>query len=301
MTILLVKAASIAVEQTTGTWTSVPAETDELRAMHVGRLISVTEVPDHEFELPPDTEERQYVFRIAFPVRNLGGQIPLLLSSVIGNISMIGKLKLVDLEFPPSFTKHFQGPRFGIEGVRKLLKVPKRPLVNVMIKPCTGLSPAAGAELFEEAALGGVDIVKDDELIGNVEYSKNIDRVKLFMAKEKRVFEATGEHTLYTVNVTRTAGPDADAGPRSGRRRRQCHHGQLPDRRHLGNADAGRGRRRSACRSWPTSTSPERCTNRRTRASALICCWASWRAWPAPTWWSIPAGLESSPSWRRSS
>ena len=199
---LLVKAASIAVEQTTGTWTSVPAETDELRAMHVGRLISVTEVPDHEFELPPDTKERQYVFRVAFPVRNLGSQIPLLLSSVIGNISMIGKLKLVDLEFPPSFTQHFQGPRFGIEGVRNLLKVPKRPLVNVMIKPCTGLSPAAGAELFEEAALGGVDIVKDDELIGNVEYSKNIDRVRLFMAKEKRVFEATGERTLYTVNVT---------------------------------------------------------------------------------------------------
>jgi 2,3-diketo-5-methylthiopentyl-1-phosphate enolase len=115
---------------------------------------------------------------------------------------MIGKLKLVDLEFPQSFTKHFQGPRFGIEGIRKLLNVPKRPLVNVMIKPCTGLAPTDAAELFEQAALGGVDIVKDDELIGNVEYSKNADRVKLFMEKESKVFKRTGERTLYTVNVT---------------------------------------------------------------------------------------------------
>ena len=199
---ILIKAASIAVEQTTGTWTLVPAETDELRERHVGRLISATGVPDYEVSIPPDTKQRQYVIRIAFPVRNLGGQIPLLLSSVIGNISMIGDLKLVDLEFPESFTKHFQGPRFGIESMRKLLNVPDRPLVNVMIKPCTGLAPAAGAALFEEAALGGVDIVKDDELIGDVEYSRNIDRVKLFMAKEKQVFEKTGEHTLFTVNVT---------------------------------------------------------------------------------------------------
>jgi len=199
---ILVKTASIAVEQTTGTWTRVPAETDALREKHMGRVISVTEVPDYEYALPPGTTERQYVFRVAFPVCNLGGQIPLLLSSVMGNISMIGKLKLVDLEFPPSFTRRFQGPRFGIPGVRKLLNIPKRPLVNVMIKPCTGLAPAEGAKLFEEAAMGGVDIVKDDELIGDVEYSGCLERVKLFMAKEKKTFEAKGEHTLYTVNVT---------------------------------------------------------------------------------------------------
>lgn len=199
---LLVKAASIAVEQTTGTWTKVPAETDELRKSHVGKLLSVTEVPDYEYAIPEGIAERSYVFRLAFPVLNLGGQIPLLLSSVIGNISMIGKLKLVDLEFPKSFTSKFQGPKFGIKGVRQILNVSQRPLVNVMIKPCSGLKPAQAAELFEEAAMGGVDIVKDDELIADVEYSKALDRLKLFMTKEKKVFERTGEHTLYTLNVT---------------------------------------------------------------------------------------------------
>lgn len=199
---LLVKAASIAVEQTTGTWTRVPAETDELRKAHAGKLLSIVEIPDYEYALPEGIAERTYVFRLAFPVLNLGNQIPLLLSSVIGNISMIGKLKLIDLEFPKSFTSKFQGPKFGICGVRKILNVPKRPLVNVMIKPCSGLRPAVAAALFEDAAMGGVDIVKDDELIANVEYSKSMDRLELFMEKEKKVFEATGEHTLYTLNVT---------------------------------------------------------------------------------------------------
>lgn len=35
-----------------------------------------------------------------------------------------------------------------------------------MIKPCTGYTPEVGAKLFFEAAAGGVDIIKDDELIG---------------------------------------------------------------------------------------------------------------------------------------
>lgn len=36
-----------------------------------------------------------------------------------------------------------------------------------MIKPCTGLDPQKTAELAYEAARGGVDIIKDDELVSN--------------------------------------------------------------------------------------------------------------------------------------
>ena len=34
-----------------------------------------------------------------------------------------------------------------------------------MIKPCTGYTQEVGEKLFFEAAAGGVDIIKDDELI----------------------------------------------------------------------------------------------------------------------------------------
>jgi len=74
--------------------------------------------------------------------------------------------------------------------------------LNNMIKPCTGYTPEVGVELFRAAALGGCDIIKDDELLANASFNKVQARVKLYMEAERQVYEETGEHTLYTVNVT---------------------------------------------------------------------------------------------------
>jgi 2,3-diketo-5-methylthiopentyl-1-phosphate enolase len=194
-------SGEIAVEQTCGTWTKVPLETDELVQRHGGKVVSAFEVPDYTFEEPQEGP-RTFILEVAFPVINFGNQIPMLLSTVIGNISMMGNLKLVDLVLPRSFTDAFPGPRFGITGIREFLGVKDRPLTNCMIKPCSGLAPELAGELFYQTAMGGIDIVKDDELIANASYSSVAERVAVCMAAEKRAYEETGEHTYYAVNVT---------------------------------------------------------------------------------------------------
>jgi len=196
-------AAEIAVEQTCGTWTKVPLETDELVENHGGKVVGAFEVPDHTFG-PIEDGPRTFVLDIAFPMINFGTQIPMLLSAVLGNISMMGNLKLVDLVFPKAFTDAFPGPQFGIEGIRDFLGVQDRAITNCMIKPCSGLSPELAGEVFFESAMGGIDIVKDDELIANASYSSIADRVATCMAAEKRAFEETGEHTYFAANVTDT-------------------------------------------------------------------------------------------------
>ena len=196
-------AAEIGVEQTCGTWVKVPLETDELVRDHGGKVVGAFEVPDHTFGDLPEGP-RTFVLDIAFPIINFGTQIPMLLSSVIGNISMMGNLKLVDLVLPKSFTDAFPGPQFGIEGIREYLGVKERPITNCMIKPCSGLSPEIAGDMFYETAMGGIDIVKDDELIANASYSSIAERVAIFMEAEKRAYEETGEHTYYAVNVTDT-------------------------------------------------------------------------------------------------
>jgi len=195
-------APALAIEQSTGTWVPVPGETPEVRCRHVAKVIGVYEVPDFEFTVPSDVETRNYIIQIAYPQVNIGPQIPMLLTTVVGNISMAGQLKVLDIRFPRKFVEGFQGPRFGIQGIRELLGVPDRPLLNNMIKPCTGYTPEVGVELFRAAALGGCDIIKDDELIANASFNQIQKRVKLYMAAERQVYEETGEHTLYTVNVT---------------------------------------------------------------------------------------------------
>ena len=125
---------ALAVEQSTGTWLPVPGETAEVKRKYVAEVIGVYETPDYEFEVPADTSDRHYVIQIAYPEVNIGEQIPMLLTTVVGNIPMGGKIKLLDLRFPEKYVKAFRGPKFGIQGVRKLLGVHDRPLLNNMIK-----------------------------------------------------------------------------------------------------------------------------------------------------------------------
>lgn len=195
-------APMLAVEQSTGTWVPVPGETLEVRRQHIAKVIGVYEVPDYESTVPPNLQTRQWFVQIAYPEVNIGEQIPLLLTTVVGNISMGGDIKLVDIRFPKKYVAGFKGPKFGIEGIRKILGVKKRPLLNNMIKPCTGYRLKVGAELFRKAALGGCDIIKDDELIADASFNSVVGRVKRYMEIEKQVYEEKGEHTLYTVNIT---------------------------------------------------------------------------------------------------
>jgi 2,3-diketo-5-methylthiopentyl-1-phosphate enolase len=65
--------------------------------------------------------------------------------------------------------------------------------VNTMIKPSTGITPEQGAELFYLAASGGTDIIKDDEVLGDTDFSPMLKRVKLFMKNAQRAYEETGQ------------------------------------------------------------------------------------------------------------
>ncbi|HPG51513.1 MAG TPA: RuBisCO large subunit C-terminal-like domain-containing protein, partial [Spirochaetota bacterium] len=193
----------LAIEQTTGTWTPVPGETPEIRAKHVAKVIGVYEAPFYEYGVPADVTTRQYIIQIAFPAANVEDQLPMMLTALVGNISLVPNFKLLDIRLPKATLDQFNGPRFGTDGWWNALGLQKgRPLLNNMVKPCSGYPLEVGAELFRQAALGGCDVIKDDELIANMRYNDAVERVKLYMKIEKEVFEETGEHTLYTVNIT---------------------------------------------------------------------------------------------------
>lgn len=195
-------AMAIADEQTTGTWISVAKETVDKKQKFGGKVVSIYEVPDYASDYAPG-EESTYIIQIAYPMSNFGPNIPMMLSTLFGNIASSGKVKFIDCAFPKKYVEQFQGPKFGVHGLRDLLGVYDRPLLNCMIKPNIGWTPDEGAELFYEAAKGGVDVVKDDELLSaNMPFCPMKERVTKFMAAEKKVFEETGEHTLYAVNIT---------------------------------------------------------------------------------------------------
>lgn len=204
----IVKAASIGIEQSTGSWADVAEETDEMRAKYAAKTIAVYEVPDYENKMDldknvPEDGMRFYIMRIGYPLPNIEDNMPLFFATVLGNITAMPYLRLLDIDLPKKFVDKFKGPKFGMQGIRDLLGVYDRPLLNNMIKPCTGYTPEVGAKLFFEAAVGGVDIIKDDELIGGDRaFNKLEDRVKMNMEAAAKADAIKGEKTLYTVNIT---------------------------------------------------------------------------------------------------
>jgi 2,3-diketo-5-methylthiopentyl-1-phosphate enolase len=195
-------AGALAELQSTGTWVALERETDVIRQRHAARVVSIWEVPDHETAPPADRDARDWVLQIAYPTHNIGAQIPLLLATVYGECASSGQLKLLDLHLPEAFVGAFKGPKFGLDGIRELVGATDRPLLITMLKPALGLTPKESAEVFYQAAIGGSDGVKDDELLVSHPWSHYLDRVREHERAAQAAFDETGHRTLYFVNIT---------------------------------------------------------------------------------------------------
>ncbi|MBS7631023.1 type III ribulose-bisphosphate carboxylase [Candidatus Bathyarchaeota archaeon] len=182
-------AGGIAAESSIGTWTQVTTEKSYVK-----------ELGAKVFEIDGKR------VKIAYPIRLFElGNLPNLLSSVAGNVYGLKELKhlrLEDIQIPSSLAKSFRGPRFGIEGVRKLVKVYGRPLLGAIIKPKLGLKAADHANVAYESWVGGCDIVKDDENLSSQDFNRFETRVSETLEKRDKAQEEVGEKKVYLPNVS---------------------------------------------------------------------------------------------------
>lgn len=195
------RAGAFAVGQTIGTWLPVPGITDEMVNAYQGRVLSVIDAN------PWEEQDKHFILRIAFPLANFGGSLTQLMTALVGNdVSTSLRIKLIDLELSVSEGLPFLGPTQGINELREIVGVTDRPLVLNMIKPCAGYSPEAGRRLFSQVARGGVDLVKDDELLGSPHYNSVGKRTELYVRESERIALDTGHQTLYVPNISGKPG-----------------------------------------------------------------------------------------------
>jgi ribulose-bisphosphate carboxylase large chain len=182
-------AGGIAAESSVGTWT-------ELTTIQP----YITELAAHVFSLQGN------VAKIAYPIELFeDGNMPNILSSVAGNVfglKALKNLRLLDIQFSKELLDGFQGPAFGIGGIRKLLKVSKRPLVGTIIKPKLGLKTVDHAKVAYDAWVGGCDIVKDDENLSSQIFNPFEARLTKTLESRDRAEKQTGERKVYMINIT---------------------------------------------------------------------------------------------------
>jgi 2,3-diketo-5-methylthiopentyl-1-phosphate enolase len=192
---VLTRAGNFASGQTVGTWLPLPGVTRAMIEHHQARVVGCYPMPAAD---PSST-----LLRVAFPLHNFGGSLAMLLVGLAGNdVSTAIRSRLIDLELVGGAVHAFPGPRQGIAGLRRLAGVADRPLILNMIKPCLGYSPEVGADLFYATGRGGVDLIKDDEVMGNTSLSGVEGRVRAYLQAARRIKEETGRSPAYIVNIT---------------------------------------------------------------------------------------------------
>ncbi|MEL0456066.1 ribulose-bisphosphate carboxylase large subunit family protein [Flavobacteriaceae bacterium SZ-1-7] len=203
-------AAVLAGEQSSGTFVSVPGETEELKQRFAARveaieLLDLVDNPSIPGNIIPGKKYQRAKVKVSWSIENFGYNLPVLVSTLQGNlyeISQFTGLKLMDLEVPESFKNHFEGPKFGIKGSKKSCSVGDRPMIGTIIKPSIGMSIEETASLVELLIEAGIDFIKDDELMGSAANSPFEERVKGIMKVIRNNEQKTGKKVMYAFNIS---------------------------------------------------------------------------------------------------
>jgi ribulose-bisphosphate carboxylase large chain len=183
---------NVALESSVGTWTPVSSN-----KKYVNRLGAKA------FAISGDW------VKIAYPQELFeSGSVSNILSSVAGNVfgmKCIKGLRLEDVKIPAKLLKSFPGPRFGIDGYRRILKVKDRPLVGTIVKPKLGLKTKDHAKVAYDSWVGGCDVVKDDENLSSQKFNPFERRASKTLEMCDKASEETGEKKGYLINVTAEA------------------------------------------------------------------------------------------------
>ncbi len=203
-------AAHLCSEQSTAQWRRTGVDEDfrprfaaKIMDLHVEGALRALSYP-----VPADTQGGIFACRakIAHPHANFGPRIPNLLSAVAGEGPFfcpgIPIIKLLDIQFPRAYLHHFDGPRFGVDGLREQLSAFERPIFFGVIKPNIGLAPEPFCEAGYQSWLGGLDIAKDDEMLADVSWSTLEHRSQLMGAARRRAEAETGVPKCYLANIT---------------------------------------------------------------------------------------------------
>ena len=126
---------------------------------------------------------KEGIVKIAFPVVNTDWEndgISHLLCQLMGgqmDIDLITKCQLLNVKYPKCVEDKFLGPQNGLSGMREFTGQFNKPLFGSIIKPKIGLSVDGLLDMTKQLVDGGVDFIKEDEIMSNPSFCSLEDRV----------------------------------------------------------------------------------------------------------------------------
>lgn len=169
-------------------------ETEELFAEHSCLIIN-----DEDWL----KRNKSGIVKVGFPTKNIDFKtdgVSHLLSNIMGgqlDIDIIDKCHILDLEINNDIIdSDFNKPKYGITGIRQFTNAYNRPLLGSIIKPKTGISKYVILDIVKELVDGGVDFIKEDEILSNPAFCRLEDRIEYIFNY------LDGKNVVYCASIT---------------------------------------------------------------------------------------------------
>lgn len=181
------QAEIIAIGQTAGSWNNHFSHRQDALIAHLGKILNI------------QSHAIGNIATVSFPRGNVENDIPSLLTMIFGKYSMAGPAKVIAVRLPEDYGIK---PKLGITGIRDRLGITDKPLVMAIFKPALGLSAADHGLILRNVAEAGLDLIKDDEVLGNLLCAPTMERLQACRSVINEIKQQTGKEILYAVNLT---------------------------------------------------------------------------------------------------
>ena len=146
--------------------------------------------------------------KIAYPCEFFeSGSISQLISvfySKVCSLGIFNNVKLLDIKIPGKYLNKYPGPRFGVQGIIRLMGR-AGPFLCTTIKRSYALSPDAHAKLAYDLWVAGADIVKEDQTLYNTWYNNFYERTSKVLRMREKAEQETRQKKIFIPNVTAEA------------------------------------------------------------------------------------------------
>lgn len=160
-------------------------------------------------------DERSGVFDIAYPVElfepgNVAQWLSIFTGVLFGPVTP-DTLGLLDIRIPENMRTPFGGPKFGLEGVRRIVGTDGtgRPHLGMAFGKF-GMTAEEMSALAYEVGSGGLNLLRDNGALTDQGFCRMPTRIVNVMEALDRVREEGGHRVLYAVNVTADAAKVLD-------------------------------------------------------------------------------------------
>jgi ribulose 1,5-bisphosphate carboxylase large subunit-like protein len=143
--------------------------------------------------------------RIVFPCDQFGitGNFAQLLASMFALTEEVIPIRVEDVQVPTQ-SLGIIGPKFGLQGIRRICNVRSGPMLGMLLKLRSSLTINTYRSMCTQALAGGVDYVIDDELVADMPFrqlgfEKRIRAIREVLKEYQKV---SGPKGIYIANIS---------------------------------------------------------------------------------------------------